>query len=174
MAQDPAHWRDIINQLLTEQQHPDDDEEEVDLDSIESDRQKRKDADIWHANAYKRWGPDYKPPVSHGRQNRYTAEYHFEWEKEVPDTDNPGETEVIYLDLVATVSGTYHKGYKGSYYDPPEPAGFEDIEVDDISFSDREQEKLYPLSYIDKAEIEDYLLSKKEDHILDALNDANG
>ena len=36
-------------------------------------------------------------------------------------------TAKVYLEVEITIEGTFNKGYAGSWNEPPEPSGFEDV-----------------------------------------------
>lgn len=68
-------------------------------------------------------------------------------------TDEYGDP--IYIEIKVSISGLYRKGDPGSYYDPPEPAAVEDIEMDWAEPTDPEPEG-GPLRIEDLVALEDW------------------
>ena len=101
--------------------------------------------------------------------HRTYANMEYELERNVRD----GDDDLIYIMVNIEISGEYSKGYKGSRYDPPEPATYNDIAVESLKTQDLNPEG-GPLTMSEKIKIEKWVDNEDgQQYAIDALLEAS-
>ena len=77
------------------------------------------------ASSEKEWALRERNKGKYDRSRTYAHMLH-EIEREKKDADG----DPIYIEVDVTISGSYVKGSRGTYYEPGYPEGFEDITMD--------------------------------------------
>lgn len=113
-SNEPSYWRDVITGILSE--------DNDDFDIADSDLVSRKK---WRTRRFDK--NKTIPGYDHGS-------YYTEWEREIQLPD--GDVESVYDEVTVEFASHYVKGSSGSYYEPPEPSGYEDTHVIWIELTD--------------------------------------
>lgn len=152
---DIARYRDLVKNLF---ESIDDDLE--DIRAMKQRAKNRKNIE----NIVKRIQDREANPPKSSRSYTHANLYH-EIERSMKDADG----DLIYIEVEIEISGHYVPGYKGNSYEPPEPDGFEDITIQNVSILDLNPEG-GPLTLTEKVKIEQWFDSEDgQESAIDAL-----
>lgn len=167
---DPAYYRDLLARLL-EQSDEDVPAQPARPAPPTSDEIKKRAAEKkWRQDVKARW--ERRKALkgrSPGGRNTVTATLYYEEFERPGMKDEYGDP--IFIEIEVDVSGKYYPGSSGSYYDPPESATIEDIEMDWAEPVSKDPEG-GPLTFRDLVAIEEWFESDEiQEYAADKLLD---
>lgn len=167
---DPAHYRDVLLRLLEQDGESPPGPPARPAPPTKDDIKKREAEKRWRKDVKARWErrKAQKGRSSGGRNTVTATIYHEEFERPGMK-DQYGDPILIEIEL--DISGTYHPGSSGSYYEPSESPSIEDIDLDWAEPVDKEPEG-GPLTFRDLVAIEEWFeTDKTQEYAHNALMD---